>query len=57
MLRKGFVICLCSFQASPCEDRNFRCDFDEAEAEEACSSGRDIFSEQSDVFEWAKVNI
>lgn len=45
-----------SFQASPCEDRNFRCDFDEAEAEEACSSGQDIFSEQSDVLEWAKAN-
>ncbi|XP_057766955.1 uncharacterized protein LOC130987423 isoform X2 [Salvia miltiorrhiza] len=41
--------------ASPCEDRNFRCDFDEAETEEASSSGRDIFSEQS-VLEWAKAN-
>ncbi|XP_042050979.1 uncharacterized protein LOC121796252 isoform X1 [Salvia splendens] len=45
-----------SFRASPCDDRDFRCDYDEADAEEACSSGRDIFSEQSDILEWAKAN-
>ncbi|KAG6428564.1 hypothetical protein SASPL_112816 [Salvia splendens] len=44
------------FRASPCEDRDFRCDYEEADAEEACSSGRDIFSEQSDILEWAKAN-
>ncbi|KAL8464123.1 hypothetical protein ACS0TY_033883 [Phlomoides rotata] len=45
-----------SFQESSSEDRHFRCDFDEAETEEASSSGRDIFSEQSDILEWAKAN-
>lgn len=45
-----------SFQESSSEDRHFRCDFDEAETEEASSSGRDIFSEQSDILEWAKSN-
>ncbi|KAH6817228.1 DENN domain-containing protein [Perilla frutescens var. frutescens] len=45
-----------SFHASPCEDTHYRCDFDEAETEEACSSGRDIFSEQSDILKWAKEN-
>ncbi|KAK6139655.1 hypothetical protein DH2020_026600 [Rehmannia glutinosa] len=45
-----------SFQGSSSEDRHFRSDLDEAETEEASSSGRDFFSEQSDILEWAKAN-
>ncbi|KAK6152004.1 hypothetical protein DH2020_014639 [Rehmannia glutinosa] len=45
-----------SFQGSPSEDRHFRSDVDEAETEEASSSGQDIFSEHSDILEWAKAN-
>ncbi|KAL3830032.1 hypothetical protein ACJIZ3_018834 [Penstemon smallii] len=45
-----------SFQGSPSEDRHFRSDVDEVETEEASSSGRDIFSEHSDILEWAKAN-
>ncbi|KAL0315827.1 UNVERIFIED_CONTAM: hypothetical protein Sradi_5460900 [Sesamum radiatum] len=46
-----------SFQGSPSEDRHFRSDIDEAETEEGSSSGQDIFSEHSDILEWAKVGI
>ncbi|KAL0345037.1 UNVERIFIED_CONTAM: hypothetical protein Sradi_4335000 [Sesamum radiatum] len=42
---------------SPSEDRHFRSDVDEAETEEGSSSGQDIFSEHSDILEWAKVGI
>ncbi|KAK4391862.1 DENN domain-containing protein 5B [Sesamum angolense] len=45
-----------SFQGSPSEDRHFRSDIDEAETEEGSSSGQDIFSEHSDILEWAKAN-
>ncbi|KAL6554917.1 hypothetical protein OROGR_006175 [Orobanche gracilis] len=45
-----------SFQGSSSEDRHFRSDLDIAETEEASSSGRDNFSEQSDILEWAKAN-
>ncbi|KAL0426801.1 UNVERIFIED_CONTAM: hypothetical protein Slati_2854900 [Sesamum latifolium] len=45
-----------SFQGSPSEDRHFRSDVDEAETEEGSSSGQDIFSEHSDILEWAKAN-
>ncbi|KAL2533250.1 DENN (AEX-3) domain-containing protein [Abeliophyllum distichum] len=45
-----------SFQGSPSEDRHFRSDVDETETEEASSSGQDIFSEHSDILEWAKAN-
>ncbi|KAI3447200.1 hypothetical protein Pfo_003865 [Paulownia fortunei] len=45
-----------SFQGSPSEDRHFRSDVDEAETEEASSSGQEIFSEHSDILEWAKAN-
>ncbi|XP_011078073.1 uncharacterized protein LOC105161915 [Sesamum indicum] len=45
-----------SFQGSPSEDRHFRSDIDEAETEEGSSSGQDIFSEHSDILEWAKAS-
>ncbi|KAL6548097.1 hypothetical protein OROHE_009159 [Orobanche hederae] len=45
-----------SFQGSSSEDRHFRSDLDSAETEEASSSGRDNFSEQRDILEWAKAN-
>ncbi|KAL6523636.1 hypothetical protein OROGR_017239 [Orobanche gracilis] len=47
---------LSSFQGSSSEDRHFRSDLDSAETEEASSSGRDNFSEQRDILEWAKAN-
>ncbi|XP_059633211.1 uncharacterized protein LOC132275988 [Cornus florida] len=45
-----------SFQGSPSEDRNFRSDIDEAEIEEASSSGQEYYSDHSEIFEWAKAN-
>ncbi|XP_043721329.1 uncharacterized protein LOC122668844 [Telopea speciosissima] len=45
-----------SFQGSPCEDRNFRSDGDEAEMEEASSSGQEDPSDHNDILEWAKAN-
>ncbi|KAL7136844.1 hypothetical protein ABFS83_10G057000 [Erythranthe nasuta] len=45
-----------SFQGSSSEDRHCRSDFDDAETQEASFSGRDMFSEQSDILEWAKAN-
>ncbi|EPS65939.1 hypothetical protein M569_08837, partial [Genlisea aurea] len=45
-----------SFQCSSSEDRNFRSDLDEAETEEASSSGQEIFTGQSDILKWAKEN-
>ena len=47
---------LCSFQGSPCEDRNFRSDVDDTEAEEASFSGQDDCNDLSDILEWAKVS-
>ncbi|OVA06839.1 DENN domain [Macleaya cordata] len=45
-----------SFQGSPSEDRHFRSDVDEADTEEASSSGQEDSSDYSDVLEWAKAN-
>ncbi|KAK3040375.1 hypothetical protein RJ639_026780 [Escallonia herrerae] len=45
-----------SFQGSPSEDRNFRSDVEEADVEEASSSGQDDSSEHGDILEWAKAN-
>ncbi|KAF3672852.1 DENN domain-containing protein isoform 2 [Capsicum annuum] len=45
-----------SFQGSRSEDRHFRSDFDEIEAEEASFSGQDDSSQYSDIVEWAKAN-
>ncbi|MED6192988.1 hypothetical protein PIB30_014974 [Stylosanthes scabra] len=46
----------CSFQGSPCEDRNFRSDADDNETEEASSSGQEDSSDLNDILEWAKEN-
>ncbi|XP_020228963.1 uncharacterized protein LOC109809941 isoform X2 [Cajanus cajan] len=46
----------CSFQSSPCEDRNFRSDVDDNETEEASFSGQDDLSDLNDILEWAKEN-
>ncbi|RZC81662.1 hypothetical protein C5167_044239 [Papaver somniferum] len=43
-----------SFQGSPCDDWIFRGCADEADTEEASSSGQEDPSDYSDVFEWAK---
>ncbi|KAK3034490.1 hypothetical protein RJ639_032479, partial [Escallonia herrerae] len=45
-----------SFQGSPSEDINFRSDVEEADVEEASSSGQDDSSEHGDMLEWAKAN-
>ncbi|KAJ4952740.1 hypothetical protein NE237_029572 [Protea cynaroides] len=45
-----------SFQGSPSEERNFRSDGDEAEMEEASSSGQEDSSDHNDILEWAKAN-
>ncbi|XP_073132350.1 uncharacterized protein [Henckelia pumila] len=45
-----------SIQGSPSEYRHFRSDIDDAEVEEASSSGQDILSEHSDITDWAKAN-
>ncbi|XVE97903.1 hypothetical protein REPUB_Repub03eG0059000 [Reevesia pubescens] len=46
----------CSFQGSPCEDRNLRSDADDTETEEASISGREDSSDHLDILEWAKAN-
>lgn len=46
---------LCSFQGSPCEDRNFRSDADDTETEEASFSGQEDLNDFSEILEWAKV--
>lgn len=51
----AFAFVLCSFQGSPGEERNFRSDGDEAEMEEATSSGQEDSSDHNDILEWAKV--
>ena len=48
-------MCVCSFQGSPSEDRNFRSDVDDTETEEASFSGQDDPSDLIDILEWAKV--
>jgi hypothetical protein len=50
-----FFLCVCSFQGSPSEDRNFRSDVDDTETEEASFSGQDDPSDLIDILEWAKV--
>ncbi|XP_073290451.1 uncharacterized protein [Primulina huaijiensis] len=45
-----------SIQGSPSDYRHFRSDMDEAEVEEASSSGQDVLSEHSDITDWAKAN-
>ncbi|KAL1367699.1 hypothetical protein AAHE18_02G069500 [Arachis hypogaea] len=46
----------CSFQSSPCEDRNFRSDPDDTETEDASISGQDDLNDLHDILEWAKAN-
>ncbi|XVE54002.1 hypothetical protein DITRI_Ditri03aG0047800 [Diplodiscus trichospermus] len=46
----------CSFQGSPCEDRNSRSDVDDTETEEASISGREDSGDHLDILEWAKAN-
>ncbi|KAK6236550.1 hypothetical protein SCA6_011887 [Theobroma cacao] len=46
----------CSFQGSPCEDRNLRSDVDDTETEEASISGQEDSSDHLDILEWAKAN-
>lgn len=46
---------LCSFQGSPCEDRNFRSDADDTETEEASFSGQEDLNDLHEILEWAKV--
>ncbi|KZV18988.1 hypothetical protein F511_27090 [Dorcoceras hygrometricum] len=53
---KCIMKCGCSVQGSPSEYRHFRSDMDEAEVEEASSSGQDVLSEHSDIIDWAKAN-
>ncbi|XP_058079304.1 uncharacterized protein LOC131227526 isoform X2 [Magnolia sinica] len=45
-----------SFQGSPCDDRHCRSEIDEAEMEEASSSGQEDFNDHIDILEWAKAN-
>lgn len=51
-----FTLLLSSFQGSPSEDRHFRSDIDEAETE-VSFSGQDESSQNSDILEWAKVDL
>ncbi|KAK7328835.1 hypothetical protein VNO77_22961 [Canavalia gladiata] len=46
----------CSFQGSPCEDRNFRSDADDTETEDASVSGQEDLNDLHDILEWAKAN-
>ncbi|XP_004513477.1 uncharacterized protein [Cicer arietinum] len=46
----------CSFQGSPCEDRNFRSDADDTETEEASFSGQEDLNDLHEILEWAKAN-
>ncbi|RDX60940.1 hypothetical protein CR513_60877, partial [Mucuna pruriens] len=46
----------CSFQGSPCEDRNFRSDVDDTETEDASFSGQEDLNDLQDILEWAKAN-
>ncbi|KAK7363296.1 hypothetical protein VNO77_05432 [Canavalia gladiata] len=46
----------CSFQGSPNDDRNFRSDVDDNEAEEASFSGQEDLNDLNDILEWAKEN-
>ncbi|WJX19539.1 hypothetical protein P8452_09216 [Trifolium repens] len=46
----------CSFQGSPCEDRNFRSDADDTETEEASFSGQEDITDLHEILEWPKAN-
>ena len=46
----------CSYQGSPCEDRNFRSDADDTETEEASFSGQEDLNDLHEILEWAKAN-
>ncbi|XP_058756554.1 uncharacterized protein LOC131629762 isoform X3 [Vicia villosa] len=46
----------CSFQGSPCEDRNFRRDIDDNETEDASFSGQEKLNDLNDILEWAVEN-
>ncbi|XP_022636172.1 uncharacterized protein LOC106762261 isoform X2 [Vigna radiata var. radiata] len=46
----------CSFQGSPCDDRNFRSDADDTETEEASFSGQEDLNDLNGILEWAKAN-
>ncbi|KAG4387914.1 hypothetical protein GLYMA_09G068800v4 [Glycine max] len=46
----------CSFQGSPCDDRNFRSDADDTETEDASFSGQEDLNDLNDILEWAKAN-
>ncbi|KAL2997904.1 hypothetical protein AAZX31_09G066600 [Glycine max] len=45
----------CSFQGSPCDDRNFRSDADDTETEDASFSGQEDLNDLNDILEWAKI--
>ncbi|XP_061361519.1 uncharacterized protein LOC133305343 isoform X2 [Gastrolobium bilobum] len=45
----------CSFQGSPCDDRNFRSDVDN-ETENGSFSGQEDLNDLNDILEWAKEN-
>lgn len=51
----SYPLIFCSFQGSPCEDRNFRSDVDDTETEEASISGQEDINDLLDILEWAKV--
>lgn len=62
MITRAALTCLlknvfCSFQGSPCEDRNFRSDVDDTETDEASVSGQEDSGDNIDILEWAKVSI
>ncbi|KAL5065805.1 hypothetical protein RYX36_027542 [Vicia faba] len=46
----------CSFQGSPCKDRNFRRDIDDNETEDASFSGQEKLNDLNDILEWAVEN-
>ncbi|KAL9314626.1 hypothetical protein ACSQ67_020078 [Phaseolus vulgaris] len=46
----------CSFQGSPCDERNFRSDADDTETEDASFSGQEDLNDLNGILEWAKAN-
>lgn len=51
----SYTTASCSFQGSPCDDRNFRSDADDTETEDASFSGQEDLNDLNDILEWAKV--
>lgn len=51
----SYTTASCSFQGSPCDDRNFRSDADDTETEDASFSGQEDLNDLQDILEWAKV--